>query len=350
MGRYLALGQERALGFALCHVALVDPAGKAKPRLLSFPPAAFLKSVLDGRQEGVVSLAFSPDGRWLVAGTVYGALQCWDLAQEPPRRVSRSAHKESLEALAFRPDGQALYTGAKDGVVKRWSFPALEQTARVSLGERVRSLAVHPTEGWLCCATDSETSFLSGDRLHRLRTGLNEKYHHICFLPDGCLLRAHDTLLISQMYLLGGVAPRWLLPPGRDRSHSREISSLSFSPDGALILSASRGREVRLWERTSGRLLVDLPADGRNPTAAFHPDGRSLAVLAGKEVRFYELGGLREQTFRAIGFLTLTDCALHPDGRSLACTGPRPRRLPLPAGCGWRPAPGSRPASCPRDG
>jgi WD40 repeat protein len=317
-GRYLAIGQDRALGFALCYVGLIDLKRKAKPRLLSFPSSAFFQSVLKGSQEGVRSLAFSPDGRWLVAGTAYGTLQCWDLSVQAPARIYRPAHKDRVEQLAFTPDGTALFSQGRDNVVKRWSFPALKETAQVTTSRDVVGLAVHPTEGWVC-AGDPKAWRLSSETLRPLCAEQGQWLFRVRFSPDGRLALFHWGGRVQLLDRGNLHELRTLLPPGEDQSHDGEVSSLAFSPDGALILSASEGKQARLWETASGRLLADLPCDGRKPAAAFHPDGRSLAVTAGKEVRFYEIGGLREQTFLASRSHPVTACALHPDGRSLAC-------------------------------
>jgi WD40 repeat protein len=322
-GRYLALGQERALGFMHCSVALIDLEGKGEPRLLSFAPAAVMQSLLKSSQEGITALAFSPDGRRLVAGTAYGELHAWDLSVEPPGHVVRPAHAERVERLAFTPDGSALFTGSRDKLAKRWSFPALEQTAVAELGGAVAGLDVHPTEGWICCTSERGTRFLSGDTLRPLRPDLATSLRCARFSPDGrCVLFGIDSGL-HLLDLRTDRVVRSLAAPGEERAHDGEIRSVAFNADGSLILSVSRGNQVRLWETASGRLLADLPAAGPYPAAAFHPRPsgcpRSLAVAVGKEVRFYEIGGLREQTFLAGRPYPVTACALHPDGRSLAC-------------------------------
>jgi mannan endo-1,4-beta-mannosidase len=83
-----------------------------------------------------------------------------------------------------------------------------------------------------------------------------------------------------------------------------------------------RSKQVLLWEAASGRLLAELPAESTYPLAAFHPQGRSLVVAAGRKVQFYELGGLRAQSFLGQRQEKVTECALHPDGRRLACVSP----------------------------
>jgi WD40 repeat protein len=317
-GRYLAVGAARAYGYALCSVVLLDPAGKEKPRVLTFGTSAFGLAVLKSTQEGVSSLAFSPDGRRLVAGTSYGTLQCWDLAGEKPARVSRAAHEDRVSWLAFSADGKALFSGGQDRVVKRWSFPGLKEEARAEVPGPVRGLAVHPTEGWVLCAADRGEVHLAAHTLHPLCPSSTLVCPRACFSPDGRWVLYHVRQSVEVLDTRG-VQMIQKLVAGQERSHERDVCSLALSPDGELILSASEGKQVRLWERSSGRLLADLPAEGENPQARFHPDGRSLVVAAGKQVRFYEIGGLREQTFAASRPYPLAACALGPDGGHLAC-------------------------------
>jgi WD40 repeat protein len=318
-GRYLAVGQSRAVGFAVGHVALLDPDRKASPRLLPFPASAFVQSVLQGSQEGVRSLAFSPDGRWLVAGTNYGQLHCWDLSVDPPTRRSRPAHADRVDWLGFSPDGSALFSAGRDRTLKRWSFPDLQETASDRQKEPFGGLTVHPTEGWVCCSREKIRS-LSGEGLRPLRPDWPPGCTGLCFSPRG------DYLLISpvnRLILLAAPEGFWireLAAPGATEAHDGFITSLSFSPDSRLILSGTREpKQVRLWETASGRLLADIPIRTGTGQAAFHPDGRSFAVLARKEVRFYEIRGRSEQTSLAPRSSPVLECAIHPDGRSLAC-------------------------------
>jgi WD40 repeat protein len=81
-----------------------------------------------------------------------------------------------------------------------------------------------------------------------------------------------------------GVVRLWNLRTGRQQripSHHLGVTSLAFSPDGKLLLSASRDGDARLWDVAERRSLYILdwhfgPLGG----ASFSPDGRWI-VTAG---------------------------------------------------------------------
>ena len=63
-------------------------------------------------------------------------------------------------------------------------------------------------------------------------------------------------------------------------AHTKPISCLAFSRDGARLAEAANGA-VRVWELASGAVTHTLDVPGKFPTqvrVAFAPDGGSLAV------------------------------------------------------------------------
>jgi WD40 repeat protein len=73
------------------------------------------------REELVLSLAFSPDGRTLAAGTGRGEVELWDVASGR-RRSTLRGHTGGVWALVFAPDGQTLFSGGDDDTVRAWGM------------------------------------------------------------------------------------------------------------------------------------------------------------------------------------------------------------------------------------
>jgi WD40 repeat protein len=85
------------------------------------------RRALVGDHHGYTCLAFSPDGRWLAAGSANDAasdLVLWDLPYQRSRTLA-TGHGGKVNALAFSPDGRTLATGSRDGTVKLWKVQAL---------------------------------------------------------------------------------------------------------------------------------------------------------------------------------------------------------------------------------
>jgi WD40 repeat protein len=81
-------------------------------------------SVLDTPEEGVWTLAFSPDNQWLAAGTVY----LWSLVDPAADLCRLDASEEGIWTLAFSPDNQWLAAGGDDSTVYLFEV-SLENTA-----------------------------------------------------------------------------------------------------------------------------------------------------------------------------------------------------------------------------
>jgi WD40 repeat protein len=100
-----------------------------------------------GFQEGEVrSLAFSPDGKTLVAGVRYGTIKIIDVAEQTV--VSRKSHAADVWAVAFSPDGKTLASGDGDwdrpGDVRLWDTTSWKEKQVLKTTGEVLSLAYSP--------------------------------------------------------------------------------------------------------------------------------------------------------------------------------------------------------------
>jgi WD40 repeat protein len=92
----------------------------------------------------VWSMAFSPDGKRLLTGSLDSSAQQWNVETGQPIGATLS-HPDEVKGVAYSPDGKTILTGCKEGTVRIW-----DATTGKSLGPPLRhpgpvaSIAFHP--------------------------------------------------------------------------------------------------------------------------------------------------------------------------------------------------------------
>jgi len=131
-------------------VLLFDVSQPGEPVPLINLPANFLDWT---------NLAFSPDSRWLAAGSAGVGASVWDLEAEDIKasRVISDVASHRLTALSFSPDGKRLALGGSNGLIHLWNWRHRGQEWTISTDNAIESLE------WL-----DDHRFVSGGRLGRI--------------------------------------------------------------------------------------------------------------------------------------------------------------------------------------
>ncbi len=317
---------------------------------------------------GIVSVAFSTDGRLIAIGANDSVVRVWDL-DERRLLVNLASPVGPPRILAFA-EGELLAVGAF-GTVARWSVPDWSPGSPVELGIDTtrsslsgRTIVSYPKRGPVAVADLS-----SGEILARLGEGRYPgKLTAAEFSPDGNLLAlgtdagtvrflgssweeaflaegpagAVDSLSFSPdgKYLVaasGGRVWIWEVLEGEAKllrqflAHTKPISEVDFSPEGDLFLTASWDETVRVWD-LEGKPLLSLwkpvRVEALQPlirdaafAAAFSPKGDLIASgHEDKTVRLWELEGKKLHVLKKHRGVVWC-VAFSPDGGLLASGG-----------------------------
>jgi WD40 repeat protein len=110
----------------------------------------------------------------------------------------------------------------------------------------------------------------------------------------------------------------WVRELNRLEGHEAAVKSVSFSPDGQTIATASGDETVKLWSR-DGRELQTLQGHEATVTSvSFSPDGKTIATASwDKTVKLWSRDGRQLQTFEGHKD-TVTSVSFSPDGKTIA--------------------------------
>ncbi len=248
--------------------------------------------VLKGHKFPVLCCAWSSDGKRLASGGGMfrqpGEVVVWDMPAGKPL-MTLGGHRHWVESLAFTRDGNGLMTAGG----------ANEAGEALLWGLADGGWAVDDSHHGHSCAAWSA----DGKRLY---TGGFDRSVRVWDVAAGkCLAEwkgAHGDFI------------RWVAP----------------SPDGARVATCGNDRLVKIWDAATGEMLKALPAAKHmTMTAAWSPDGKSLAVATGDPFYKVKEGGVAVYDTASWEARAGAEWAAHqaqgaafsPDGKWLAVGG-----------------------------
>jgi WD40 repeat protein len=232
---------------------------------------------LEGYVDSLTGLAFSPNGRWLalahppLSGNGDRSVRLWDVStgRELHILADELSSRKTYASVAFSPQGrwlladQTLWDLAKGRKVK---------TLTNTLKFGCENFAVHPSGRWLACsslldpilvwevATSHEPRFLKGH---------DGPVHAVAFSPDGRWLASASGDRTIKLWKVSTWQPARTLS-----GHIEDVNAVAFSPDGRWLASAGHDGRLIIWDVRSGEEVISiLPlGDAKNWLAAT-PDG-----------------------------------------------------------------------------
>ncbi len=200
------------------------------------PTEPKLRCTLEGHNDCVHWVAFSPDGKTLASVSRNYTVMLWDVGTGK-ETATLKGHTGAVFGIAFSPDGKTVASGSDDGTIKLWDVATAKETAALQVPrDFVRSLA---------------------------------------YSADGKTL-ASGTF--------GGKVTLWDVESKKERSTVKlesfsYLSGFAFRPDGKVLAIAN----FTVWDAT-GKKIITLEESPKYPECqAFASEGKMVAIGCASE-------------------------------------------------------------------
>jgi WD40 repeat protein len=259
--------------------------------------ASHVRLTLDGHDEFVWSVAWSPDGKRLATGSYDKTARVWD-AVTGKGLLTLSGHRGFVESVVWSPDGRRLATGSWDETVKVWNAATGKQLLTLS-GHKgpVTSVAWSPDGERLITGSTDATARVwdakTGEEIVTLtrHTGV---VWSVAWSPNGEKVatgsaddtaRVWDAAMGKELLTLRGNAETDNRLPAGIRDDS--VSLVAWSPDSKRLATGGQGGTPKVWDAVTGKMLLTLP-EYRVWSVAWSPDGRRLATGSRDTARVWD--------------------------------------------------------------
>ncbi len=256
-----AAGPVRSLALGGGHLlATGGDAGTIEIRDLRSPNAA--PRSLSAGTSGVSSLAFAPAGGTLATASLDGSVRLWDIAGSGSATTLPGSAGKRVTSVAFSPDGKMVAAGRAQGGALLWhtAQPA-EPPQPLCSGIDVRSIAFRPNGKMLACGSgrgeiaQSPIGEKSGSPPQPM-LGHSSSVNSLSFSPEGDFLASASSDSTVRLWNMTSTSTQSIVLPG----HQRWVWTVAFTPHGERLVSGGDDRTVRVWPAHANLLANDLCA------------------------------------------------------------------------------------------
>jgi WD40 repeat protein/V8-like Glu-specific endopeptidase len=224
----------------------------------------------------------SPDGKYVVSiPDASSSITIFEV--ETGNEIARVFSDDWISSVAFSPDGRYVVLGSNDKTARAWEIHTGKEMARMTHGGQVNSVAFSPDGRYVVSGSDDKTARIweafTGKEVARMVS--NRSVENVAFSPDG------RNVVLGEGISLG----IWDAIIELDTGKSLNDDLMSFSLDGRYAVSVSRDTGILVLDVTTKQILAQIKRDDDNLWfITFSPDGQYIAIssIADSTIQVWE--------------------------------------------------------------
>ncbi len=222
----------------------------------------------EGHTGYVSSVAFSPDGKTIASGSWDGTVRIWDVSTRTEVGILEG-HTWLVRIVAFSPDGKTIASGSNDNTLRLWDVGTRAEIGGLELGSFSRLVT------GIAFSSDGQRiaikrGYGSWSRVHEWEVATQILWNGYSHVDPEHIWEVYwvvTTLVREQQENI-----RTIL-----EGHIRDVNSISFSPDGRILVSGSDSVGTVLWDVPAQTKIGKLENWGVR-SVSFSPDGTTIAT------------------------------------------------------------------------
>jgi WD40 repeat protein len=233
----------------------------------------------------VNAAAFSGNGSRVITGGADGNARVWHVPGGQP--VAELPHGAAVTGARLTPDGRFAVTAGRDGVVRVWNVATKRTVRRYELGGSINDLELSRDGRFAVAASSKSTAAVYGvaARSEVLLRGHTDDVVAAVFSPDGTRVATASA---------DSTARIWNARTGTSielAKHSAALSALAFNNDGSLLATTGADTDIRVWNGRSGVEVAVLRGhSGGVNDVTFSSDGRWIASAGPLAAGIWQVG------------------------------------------------------------
>ena len=278
-----------------------------RPCAVCKPESLDRELVYIGHNHIITSVAFSPNGNYILSGSRDKTVRLWESSTGEMVRVF-SGHTDTVTSVGFS-HGKRVFSSSLDKTVRNWDMFTAVPGQYMSGSRGFASAAYSVDDCYMVISDNYCVRVIDFENFHRkdlreriLGRAVGELFGQVLISPDSKYVA---TSAISDPAGDNGGIMLWELATGElarrfGFEHRKEVAALAFSPDSHYIASGSYDHTVKLWDVATGNELRSFLGHTRwVSSVAFSPDGLHIvsgswdktlklwSVTTGKEIRSF---------------------------------------------------------------